>query len=61
MFASIEVAELSNPDINYTDLINELNQEILRFNSGSKSRTQPEEEVIPESESTDEDNPTEVI
>ena len=61
MFASIEVAELSDPDINYTDLINELNQEILRFNSGSKSRTQPEEEVIPESESTDEDNPTEGI
>lgn len=59
MLASIEVAELSNPDISYTDLINELNQEIIRFNSGSKPRTRPADEATSESEGTEEEKPTE--
>ena len=36
LFSSIEMAELANPELNYVPLINELNQEIMRFNAGSK-------------------------
>ena len=61
LFTSIEMAQLTNADINYTMLINEVNQEIIRFNSGSKPRTRTADETSSESESTPEDQPTEVI
>ena len=59
LFTSIEMAQLTNADINYTMLINEVNQEIIRFNSGSKPRTRPADEATSESEGTEEEKPTE--
>lgn len=41
LFSSIEMAKLANPELNYDALTNELNQEIIRFNAGSKPRVRP--------------------
>ena len=60
LLASIEVAELSNADINYGELINEINQEILRFNAGSKVRTRPGSDENPESPIIEADKPADV-
>lgn len=38
LFTSIEMAKLGNPELSYDALISELNQEIMRFNAGSKPR-----------------------
>lgn len=47
LLTSIEMAVIANPNVNYSELINELNQEIDYFNSGSKpqARKKAEEET----------------
>lgn len=50
LFSSIEMAKLANPELNYDALTNELNQEILRFNAGSKPHGK---KVVNEESNTD--------
>lgn len=50
LLTSIELAILTNPTVNYGEMINELNQEISRFNAGSKPQTRKTEGdvILPE-------------